>query len=559
MKNLKPFLLLFGLRCLSNPVVAVIKKLLFQRKEIMKIILIGISFLLWGGFTVADENSSEPLNNRYIVVLKQAQPQEESESYQKASAAFKKSNGNSYTNIRATAERLIREADQNQALVENRRGVSAKMSKKTESNKLEHVYQHAIQGFSATLTPEGLEYIKSNPAVDYVEMDHPVSINTLQTPATWGLDRIDQRHLPLNEVYEYQRDGAGVHAYVIDTGIRATHNQFGGRVGNGVDIVDNDNDANDCHGHGTHVAGTIGGHDFGVAKNITLHGVRVLNCRGSGWTTDVIAGIDWVADRENTQFPAVINMSLGGGANRVEDTAIDNAVAAGITVVVAAGNNGGDACLRSPARAERAITVAASNDHDQRPYFSNIGRCVDLFAPGQDIMSASNKGDDEIEEMSGTSMAAPHVAGVAALYLQGHPNASPEQVADVITASATRGAIGGDIGEESPNLLLSAYGVGARIDKNAYSVMSGETVTITANNSFSLQNSLIYSWNFGDGSAIQDTTEPSVSHKYSGAGTYKVRLTVSDGDQETSTTTASVTAYNPVVIVTTVIIPMLLG
>ena len=276
-----------------------------------------------------------------------------------------------------------------------------------------------------------------------------------QDPPSWGLDRIDQADLPLDESYTYDTAADNVTAYVIDTGVRATHETFGGRVSGGKDFIDNDDDPTDEQGHGTHVAGTIGGSEYGVAKGVTIVPVRVLDASGSGTTEQVVAGIDWVA--QNASGPSVANMSLGGTADAVLDEAVRGAIAKGVTFAVAAGNEGTDASGSSPSRVTEAITVAASDDSDRQAGFSNYGSVVDLYAPGVDITSAWGTGDTATDTISGTSMATPHVAGAAALYLAGHPDATPEEVADALIAAATPDRIS-NASAGTPNRLLSTAG-----------------------------------------------------------------------------------------------------
>lgn len=316
-----------------------------------------------------------------------------------------------------------------------------------------YVYTSAIAGYAATLSDTAVQSLRKDADIAYIEQDQVVTIADTQTNPPWGLDRIDQRSLPLDTLYAYGTNGSGVHAYVIDTGIRITHVEFSGRVGAGYDFVDDDSDPTDCNGHGTHVAGTVGGTTYGVAKQVTLHGVRVLDCGGSGYTSGVVAGIDWVT--ANATRPAVANMSLGGGASSTLDAALGNSVAAGIVYVVAAGNANSDACNSSPAREPSAITVGATDNGDGRASFSNYGACLDIFAPGVSVLSAYYTSDTASTTLSGTSMASPHVAGVVARYLQSAPNALPAEVAAAITGAATTNVVTNP-GPASPNRLLFA-------------------------------------------------------------------------------------------------------
>ena len=275
-------------------------------------------------------------------------------------------------------------------------------------------FQYALNGFSVKMSQTQARALAQHPLVSYVEENGVVGIHAAQGNAIWNLDRVDQRTLPLSGSYSYATDGAGVHAYIVDTGIRATHSEFVGRMGEGTDTVGDGGNGNDCRGHGTHVAGTVGGTNYGVAKGVTLHPVRVLDCGGVGTNANVIAGIDWVAAHHLA--PAVMNLSLGGGISDAVDDAVRGAIATGVTVVVAAGNSAVDACDISPARTLEAITVGATNKSDRRSDFSNWGRCVDVFAPGDSILSAAIADDTATAIHGGTSMAAPHVTGAAALY-----------------------------------------------------------------------------------------------------------------------------------------------
>ncbi|MFE3585994.1 S8 family peptidase [Streptomyces niveus] len=316
-----------------------------------------------------------------------------------------------------------------------------------------HTYRAAINGYAANLSEAEAKRLAADPAVAQVVQDTTVKASATQTnPPSWGLDRIDQANLPLNGSYTYPDSaGSGVTAYVIDTGVRITHVDFGGRASYGYDAIDNDFVADDGNGHGTHVAGTVAGTSYGVAKKARIVGVRVLNNAGSGTTAQVVAGIDWVT--ANAVKPAVANMSLGGGANTAIDTAVRNSIASGITYAVAAGNNGLPAANYSPARVSEAITVGATTSTDARASYSNTGTLVDLFAPGSAITSAWRTSDTASSSISGTSMASPHVAGAAAIYLGNHTSATPAQVSSALVAAATPGVVTNP-GTGTPNRLL---------------------------------------------------------------------------------------------------------
>ncbi|WP_434595998.1 S8 family peptidase [Streptomyces sp. A5-4] len=319
--------------------------------------------------------------------------------------------------------------------------------------KIKQTYSAALNGYAVELSAAQAKKFAADPAVDSVVQNRTFTVSATQpNPPSWGLDRIDQRALPLNQSYTYpDKAGEGVTAYVIDTGVRITHSDFGGRASYGYDAIDNDNTAQDGHGHGTHVAGTVGGGAYGVAKKAKIVGVRVLDNQGSGTTAQVVAGIDWVT--RNAVKPAVANMSLGGGADPALDTAVRNSIASGITFAVAAGNESTNANTKSPARVTEAITVGATTNTDARASYSNYGDVLDLFAPGSGITSSWNTSDTATNSISGTSMASPHVAGAAALYLAGNTTATPAQVSAALVAAATPNVVGSP-GTGSPNRLL---------------------------------------------------------------------------------------------------------
>src|SRR4051794_15367629 len=413
------------------------------------------------------------------------------------------------------------------------------------------VYTHALTGFSISgITRADALAPSRRAAVALVQEDGRLHAIGTQASPPYGLDRIDQRALPLNQSYTYGNDGAGVHAYDLDTGINASHVQFEGRASVGGDFVGDGQNGNDCNGHGTHTAGTIGSEAYGVAKGVSLVAVRVLDCNGSGSTSGIAAGIDWVT--AHAIKPAVANMSLGTttGKDSTIDAAVNRSIQSGVVYAVAAGNGVGnglgiaqDACTLSPSNVPAALTVSATDSTDTKPSWANTGTCVDIFAPGVNTLSTGNTSDTATLTESGTSMATPHVTGAAALYLAANPSATPAQVASALNGNATAGVVKSP-GSGSPNRLLYTSFIGAggggnqAPTANFSSSCTNLTCPFTDASTDADGTIASRSWNFGDGTT---STTASPAHTYAAAGTYTVTLTVTDNAGATGTTSKTVT------------------
>ncbi|MFI6821684.1 S8 family peptidase [Micromonospora sp. NPDC050187] len=389
-------------------------------------------------------------------------------------------------------------------------------------------YSNALRGFEARMSETAAKRLAADPSVSYVQQNHTVRISATQTPTpSWGLDRVDQRALPLNNSFTYANNGAGVKAYIIDTGIRFSHSDFGGRAVSGFDSVDGGT-ADDCNGHGTHVAGTVGGTAYGVAKGVTLVGVRVLDCQGSGTNAGVIAGVDWVTGNHAAGEKAVANMSLGGGFDQATNDAVARSIADGVTYGLAAGNDyGANACNSSPASTPAGITVGATQSNDARASYSNIGTCLDIFAPGSSITSAWHTSNTATNSISGTSMATPHVVGAAALVLAANPTFTPQQVRDKLVNDATSNVVTSP-GTGSPNKLLYVGDGGTTPPPTGCSRTNSTDVTIRDHTTVS--STVAVSGCTGTASATS-TVAVNIVHTY--IGDLVVRLVAPDGSTYT--------------------------
>lgn len=412
---------------------------------------------------------------------------------------------------------------------------------KEHGGKITSVYSAAFRGFAVRADEAQAKRIAGSADVRYVQTNNTVkAVGSQPSPPSWGLDAVDGKQ---DSTYNYPNEGEGVTAYVVDTGTDLRHSNFEGRATSGYDFIDNDPDASDCHGHGTHVAGTIGSKDYGVAKKVKLVAVRVLNCQGSGSTEQIVGGMDWVA--KNAAKPAVANMSLAGGPDQAMDDSVQGAINAGVPTAIAAGNDSGkDACGVSPARLPDAITLGSTDKSGSRSSFSNIGRCLDLFAPGGSITSTAKGGGSTV--MSGTSMATPHTAGAAALFLSSNKSATPRQVRDALVDHADSGVVGNP-GSGSPNKFLNVTKLGGPAEPGqptaAFTPACSEsdtTCSFDASASKDADGSIVsYAWKYGDGTSGEGVKP---SHTYDKAGKYDVTLTVTDDSGKSASVTKNVSA-----------------
>jgi hypothetical protein len=437
--------------------------------------------------------------------------------------------------------------------------VDASASALEKANGASHkfTYRAAFKGFSAQMSADAAAAMMSDPRVLSVEADQAVTLAGTQTGAPWGLDRIDQASLPTDGLFNYPNTGAGVNVYILDSGIRHTHTQFGGRVVQDYTVVNDGYGADGCFNHGTHVAGVVGGSTWGVAKGATLHSVRVTDCAGLVTTSNLIAGVEWVT--ANRTLPAVANMSLSSIASSALNLAVTNSINSGVTYVVSAGNANADACNYSPANLPAAIAVGAIGGLVARGVYSNYGPCVDLFAPGTQIYSANNIDDTSYFLDTGTSQASAFVAGAAAIYLASNPGASPAEVSQALLSGATSGVVTG-LTSDTPNRLLRVVGGSSSTSGGGTTTPPTTNTAPTASITSSCQKAVCsldgsasrddagvvsYSWNFGDGTSLTTTT-PMVKHTYAAKGSYSmtVTLTVADAAGLTGSTQKTLNIRN---------------
>lgn len=425
-------------------------------------------------------------------------------------------------------------------IVTLRPGVDASSVARDHGVQVDYRYATVLNGFAGLISDAARAGLLRDSRVVRLDLDQDFSVEAggAESNATWGLDRVDQRDNVLDHMYQYNTTGKGVTAYIIDTGVRYTHNDFGGRARFGYDAFGGD--GSDCQGHGTHVAGTVGGRIYGVAKDVDLVSVRVLNCYGAGTTATILAGLDWIAG--HATLPAVGNMSLGGGADSLVDAAVQKVIAAGVSMAVAAGNSAGDACNYSPARVPEAMTIGATNLLDESASWSNWGDCVDWFAPGVSITSDAYGSDDATATKSGTSMASPHTAGAAALILEADPTATPLQVSSTLASWTTKGIVTKAISVHNDLLYtLGTAGGGSPTNSPPHASFTvacwGLSCTFSDQSSDADGSIASWAWTFGDGAT---STEQNPTYIYASSGTFTVTLGVLDNAGASGATSQSV-------------------